>query len=249
MSRLRELFTAAFCAGPIALAPALAPAFDSYDSCVAAVATDPATTVDAADKWARFDGGWPAKHCRALALIAAGAEMQGARELAGIAADAKELPPQVRSEMFAHAGDVFVQLDQLPEAKQSLDRAMNLATEPGPALTLRAAIKAAEGNHRGAVADLSEVIETSGPAADLLILRSESKHATGDLVGARDDANRAIELSPENADAWYRSGQIEAELGNKPGARDAWLRTIDLARGTALAQQAQINLQRMDLGQ
>ncbi|MEM7178235.1 MAG: hypothetical protein AAGD47_02120 [Pseudomonadota bacterium] len=249
MSRLRELFIPTSCAGLIALLPMLATAFESYDSCVAAVATDPATTIDAADKWARFDGGWPAKHCRALALIAAGAEMQGARELAGIAADAKELPPQVRSEMFAHAGDVFLQLDQVPEAKQSLDRALNLATDPAPALTLRAAIKAAEGDHRGAITDLSEVMEASGPAAGLLILRSEARHATGDLVGARDDANRAIGQSPENADAWYRSGQIEAELGNKPGARDAWLKTIDLARGTPLAQQAQINLQRMDLGQ
>ncbi|MBY8977573.1 hypothetical protein KHP62_17295 [Rhodobacteraceae bacterium NNCM2] len=239
----------ALLAPALILPPMTGAAFETYDECVAAVATNPETTIDEADRWARFDGGWPARHCRALALIAAGSDMQGARELVLIATDAIELPSQVRSEMFAHAGQIFLELGFIGEAKQSLDRSLNLAMDKEEALALSAALKANDGDHNGAVRELTKALEESGPKASLLILRSESKQAAGDLVGSRDDATWALELTPENPDAWFRSAQIEAELGNLDGARAAWLNTIDLARGEPIAQAAQINLQLMEAAQ
>ena len=45
----------------------------TYDDCVALVATDPARAGVEAQRWVQAGGGTPARHCRALALLAQGA--------------------------------------------------------------------------------------------------------------------------------------------------------------------------------
>lgn len=223
-------------------------AFENYDACIASIGQNAERTVERADQWARLDGGWPARHCRALALIAVGAKQSGAIELTRIGAEATELPGQARSEIFALAGETFLDVDEIGEAEQSLDRALNLAKDPRPALQLSARLNERRGNAAAAVRDLDKAIKHGPITADLLILRSSARQRAGDLVGARDDAIRAQELSPDDPDVWYQNGQIQALLGNVDAARDAWLRTIDLARGEPLAKAAQISLQKLEAG-
>lgn len=228
--------------------PGAAGAFADYDACVAQIEQAPERTAELAEKWSRLEGGWPARHCRALALIAAGARRVGALELSAIAVEASELPPQSRSELFAHAGEIFVDLDMIDEARQSLDRSLNLAGDPRPALRLSALLNQALGRHRAAFNDLDRAVKHGQPTASLLVLRSAARQRSGDLVGARDDAAWAQEIAPDDPDVWYQRGNVEASLGNADGARDAWLRTIDLARGQPLAHAARTSLQKMEAG-
>ncbi|MEM7238642.1 MAG: hypothetical protein AAF501_12590 [Pseudomonadota bacterium] len=244
MRRLRQIFALAILTMP----PSGAGAFAGYDACVAQIPDAPERTAELAEKWARLDGGWPAQHCRALALIAMGAQRTGAAELTSIAFEATELPRQSRSELFVHAGEIFVELDLMGEARQSLDRALNLAEDPRDALRLSAMINEASGRPQAAINDLDRAIELGPPTSGLLVARSAVRHRAGDLVGARGDASWALELAPNDPDAWFQHGQVEALLGNTDGARDAWLKTIELARGQPLARAAQTSLQRLEAG-
>ncbi|MEL6479570.1 MAG: hypothetical protein AAFR17_19765 [Pseudomonadota bacterium] len=232
----------------IVLAAGPAASVEDYDACTALIAADPARAAAESASWARFDGGWPARHCHALALLALGAERKAALELLEIGAGAGELPPEVRAEMFVDAGEILLDLGELGEAAQAVDRADRLAPRSRGARILSSTLSARFGDWQGAERDLSTAIDQSGVDAELLLLRATAKRRQGDRVGARSDAYWASELAPENPSVWLEIGEVEAALGNRPMARDAWLAAIRLAgEDDPLAAFARQKLQRLEL--
>ena len=110
----------------------------TYDDCVALAGTDPAQAEVEAHRWAQAGGGAPARHCRALALLAQGAGRRAAELMAAIATDDRTLPDQVRSEILIEAGEIYLGLGELALGRAAASRALLLAREPRPALTLSA---------------------------------------------------------------------------------------------------------------
>lgn len=224
-------------------------AVEDYDACIALIATAPEQAVAEADAWSRFDGGWAARHCYALALAATGATRRAAAEMAGIATEAIDLPRDVRADMFVTAGEWFLDLDELGETAQAIDRAERLAPQGHQHLILSAELNAKLGDVQGAIGALNKVLKTRGPAPEPLLLRATLKRRLGDGIGARDDAYWASELGPDLPDVWLEIGQVEAMLGNRDRAREAWLRTIEMAPQDPLAQTARRQLQLLESGQ
>ncbi|MEM0921818.1 MAG: hypothetical protein AAGI13_02160 [Pseudomonadota bacterium] len=232
----------------ICLTAAPAWAVEDYDTCTALIAADPAAAAAGAQVWARFGGGWPARHCHALALLALGAERKAALEIAAIARDASDLPADIRAEMFVEAGEIFLDLGELGETAQAVERADRLDPRSRGARLLSAALAARFGDWAGAEADLTQAIDRAGPDAETLSLRATAKRRGGDAAGARTDAYWAQELAPESPAVWLEIGEVEALLGNRAAARAAWLSAIRLAGAEdPLAGIARQKLQLMDL--
>jgi tetratricopeptide (TPR) repeat protein len=217
-----------------------------YDDCVALAGTDPARAEVEAQRWAQAGGGTPARHCRALALLAQGAGHRAAELMVAIAADDRTLPDEVRSEILIEAGEIYLGLDELARGHGVAARALLLAREPRAALTLSARLKAAEGDWQGAVNDLDGALARGEPDAGLLVLRASARLHLGEQVAARADLLWAAEIAPELASVWLERGALEALGGDRDAARAAWLRAIELDRNGIVGEAARLRLQTMD---
>lgn len=228
----------------LAASPALA--VEDYDACVALVERDPARAEIEAGRWIAAGGGTPARHCRALALFAQGAERRAAGLLAEIAAEDRTLPGQVRAEMLVQAGEIHLGLADLAAARAAVERAMRVATDPRPVLVLSARLEAEAGNWQAAASALDHALARGEPDAEILVLRAAARQRLGQLVAARADLAWAEELAPDLPELWLEKGAVEAASGNRDAARAAWLKAIELDRDGPVAEAARLRLQRME---
>jgi tetratricopeptide (TPR) repeat protein len=218
----------------------------TYDDCVALAGADPARAEAEAGRWVRAGGGSPARHCRALALLAQGAGRRAAELMVAIASDDRTLPDAVRSEMLIEAGEIYLGLGELAVGQSVASRALLLAPEPRAALTLSARLKAEQGDWRGSVNDLDGALARGAPDAGLLVLRASARLHLGEWVAARADLLWAAEIGPELASVWLERGTLEAANGNRDAARAAWLKAIELDRDSVVAEAARLRLQMME---
>jgi tetratricopeptide (TPR) repeat protein len=219
-----------------------------YDDCVALTATDPAQAENQATRWIQSGGGAPARHCRALAMLALGAEYKAAGLMVAIATDDRTLPDEVRADMLIEAGEIYLGLGELSLGSSVVTQALSLAPEPRAALTLSAQLKAAQGDWRGAVGDLNDALSGGQSDADLLVLRASARRRLGDQVAARADLSWAAELAPDLASIWLEQGILEAASQNPDAARAAWLKAIELSNDEdgVVGEAARLRLQRME---
>lgn len=232
----------------VILAAGAAPAVENYDDCVKLVEQDPAQAEVAAGRWAAAGGGTPARHCRALALLAHGAERRAAELMTAIAVEDRTLPNQVRAEILVEAGRIYLGLADLAAGRAAADRAMKLASDPRPVLVLSARLSAEAGDWRGAVAELEHALARGEPNAEILVLRASARLHLGENVAARADLAWAAELDPDYPALWLEKGAVEAAMGHRDAARAAWLRAIELDRDGAVAEAARLRLQKMEAG-
>ncbi len=225
-----------------------ASAVESYDECVALIAADAAGAEREAAAWARSGGGAAARHCRALALIATGAGSAAIDELLGIAAEEPDLTAQARAEVLVQAGEMLLDEGDGVTARAVANQALSLAPGDPDATALSAAVRLADGDAAGAVAEIDATMASGDATARLLVLRSAAERRLGDFVAARDDAQRATELAPKSPSAWLERGRVAARIGDRQDARDALLRAVSLDRGGKLGLAAQNALQRMEAG-
>jgi len=217
-----------------------------YDDCVALAGADPLRAEVEAQRWTQAGGGTPARHCRALALLARGAGRRAAELMVAIAADDRTLPDEVRSEILIEAGEIYLGLGEIALGRGVASRALLLAREPRAALTLSARLKAERGDWRGAVNDLDGALARGEPDAGLLVLRASARLHLGEWVAARADLLWAAEIEPDLATVWLERGALEAANGNRDAARAVWLRAIELDRDGSVGAAARLRLQKME---
>lgn len=221
---------------------------EPYDDCIALVAADPARAEVEALRWVESGGAAPARHCRALALLAQGAERRAAGLIVEITTDDRTLPDAVRSDMLIEAGEIYLGLGEVSLGRSAAARALRMAREPRAALTLSARLNAREGKWNGAVSDLDDALADGEPDAELLVLRASARLHLGDRVAARGDLLRATEIAPELASVWLERGTLEAASDDRDAARAAWLKAIELDRDGIVAETARLRLQWMEAG-
>ncbi|MEM7742759.1 MAG: hypothetical protein AAF409_03525 [Pseudomonadota bacterium] len=220
-----------------------------YDTCVDLVETAPEDAVRLAGEWVRYgDGGAGARHCYALALVAVGAQSQAVDELLDLAAEETELSAEARVDVLVQAGELLLVLEEPAAAGLAATEALRLMPNARSALALRGAVRVDQGDLEGGVADFNAALATGQPVARFLIRRAAARRILGALVAARDDAVFATEVDDKLPEAWLERGRVEARLGDKPAARMSLLEAIALDRDGETGRQAQLALQRMEVG-
>jgi tetratricopeptide (TPR) repeat protein len=213
---------------------------------VALAKTDPARAEIEAQRWLQAGGGSPAQHCRALALLAQGAELSAAGLMVKIATEDRTLPDEVRSEMLLEAGEIYLGRHAVAEGKAAAEGALLLAQEPRPVLTLSARLKAEEEDWRGAARDLNVALARGEPDAELLVLRASARRQLGELPGAADDLRQAAKIAPDLPELWLERGALAADGGDRDAARADWLRAIELDREGAVGEAARLRIQLLE---
>ena len=217
----------------------------TYESCLALLPEDPAGALALLATWA--DGGVPAKHCQALALIADDRVADGAAILEALA-DAPGLPPRTRALALEQAAEAWVQARAWDRASRVIGRALTLAPDDGDLLVRRARIAAL--NHQDAMAidDLSRVLQASPDRADALLIRAMVWRRMDQADRARADIDRAAALAPDDAEILLERGIQRQRDGDLVGARDDWRRVVTLDPDSEAADLAEQNLALLNAG-
>ncbi|MBI3723530.1 tetratricopeptide repeat protein [bacterium] len=104
-----------------------------------------------------------------------------------------------------------------------------LEAEAGPReLSERAISRSAQGDHDGAIADLTKAIDRDPSSASHWAVRGYCKYLKDDWDGAIADCSRALELDPHELVAWNTRGMARAEKGDPEGALADVSRAIEL---------------------
>lgn len=235
-----------------------------YRACLAEVRNDPRVALEAAALWRDHEGGVPAKHCTAAALLALDRPEEAAAwldEAAGDVAEGQGLDARGASggkllvaELKAQAGNAWMIAGNYEKAHAAFTEAIARLPLNVPALADllidRARAAAGLGQFDRAVSDLSRVIDQLPPRdpaalADLHVLRATAQRYLQSLDEAELDLARALALDPDNGEALFERGVVRRIAGDDAGAREDWERVAELYPGSDTAELALDNLELM----
>lgn len=224
-----------------------------YDACIAKVAADPNEAFENALAWQTLGGGTPAKHCAALALIAAGHPGEGAVRLERIAADPGGAGNALRAEALSQAGDAWVAGADYEAALRDYRAAAQLAHEAGLGRVTearyrlnRAEIALMAGYASEALIDAGSAIDLA-PTAGAYTLRARLRREARDFGAAAADIDAALRLAPGAPDTVLERGLLARDQGRLRDAREDLLDVILADEKSPLADLARQVLQDLDL--
>jgi tetratricopeptide (TPR) repeat protein len=234
-------------AQPRAAQPRTEAAKKRYAACIALVKSDPHKALSRASAWGQRNGGLPADHCLALALVALKQYADAAKELERIATAMAQPPNPLRPEVLDQEGNAWLLADNAKQAYGSFSAAVALAPEDADYLTDRARAAIALGDYGDAARDLTMALRYDPTRINLYILRAEARRKLGQIQLAVEDADTALALNPDSVRALVERGILREDLGDAKGAEQDWLSVVRLAPDTAAAAEAQAHIQTLAL--
>ncbi|EKV26857.1 TPR repeat protein [Caenispirillum salinarum AK4] len=218
-----------------------------YAQCMELAETRPDRAWELAGQWAGLAGGEPARHCQAVALIGLGEYAEAATRLEKLA-EVSRAAEALRAGMLAQAAQAWLMADNAERAYAVQSTALELLPGDPALLTDRALTLVEAGDVRGAIDDLTRVLDARPRDAGALALRASAFRMAGDPVPARADLDRALSIDPAHPAALLEKGILARQSGDVATARAAWLALLDAAPDSPEADTARAHLQVMDGG-
>ncbi len=219
----------------------------TYESCLAALADDPAGAAAIAESWQASGGGDGAAHCQGLALIALGKPAEGAAELEQLAQHSAA-PPLARASVLGQAAQARLMVGQSQESRTDATAALDLAPGDTELLIMRASAEGTLGAYQDAVDDLNDALSHDASRGDALVARAVLRRKMGQLDLAQADVAQALALDPDNADALLERGILRQRMGDRTGARADWERARGADPDSTTADLADQNLSLLEAG-
>ena len=216
-----------------------------YDNCLKETVSNPAAALDLATKW--NNGGPPAQHCAALALVGLKRYSEAAQKL-----DALGRAPgmgELRPALFDQAGNAWLLAGEISKAIASFEGALALSSRDPDTYVDLARAQAMQSDWPDVESDLNAALSLSPNRIDLLVLRASARRAQNLLTEARADIQSALAISPGNPDAMLERGSIERDSGNFVKARADFQSTLKLRPSPQTEDAAQRNLAALDAAQ
>ncbi len=231
-----------------------------YRACMAMVESDPQQALETAQDWRKKGGGQPAGHCEAAAAFALGRFIDAATDLEALArgprapnADATVDDPRtiqlLRASLWAQAAHAWLSADRPEEAERAAAEAQKLQPRDPSPLVLHARALAAQHRWIEAVADLDRAINLNPKLADAYVFRASALRQMRALDRAATDLDAALALDPQHPEALLERGILRRLQGNDAGARADWTALVAAAPKTPAAEEARLNMEKMDKGE
>jgi tetratricopeptide (TPR) repeat protein len=222
----------------------------AYEDCLLQVEAAPEEAYERAMSWAAVDGGAPARHCAAVALIAMGHYAEAGRRLEALANDlARSGQAGLSVDALAQAGNAWLLAGDLERANAVQSAALKQAPDHLELLVDRARTLGQAKNYGDALTDLDRALALAPGRADILIYRASARRFLGDNAGALEDVERALVLAPDNPEGLLERGILRRLGGDLDGARADWQRAAILAEGLPTGAAAQANIAKLELGE
>jgi tetratricopeptide (TPR) repeat protein len=221
-----------------------------YEDCLLQVDAAPDEAYERAMSWAALDGGAPAEHCAAVALIALGHYSEAGKRLEALANRlARSGEADLSLGALAQAGNAWLLAGDLERAYAVQTTALEQAPDNVELLVDRAVTLAAAANYGDARADLDRALALAPGRPDILIYRASARRYLGDMSGALEDVEQALTLDPDNPEGLLERGILRRLANDLDGARADWQRAATLAEGLPTGDAAQANIAKLELGE
>jgi tetratricopeptide (TPR) repeat protein len=219
----------------------------TYESCLAALASDPAGASAIAEAWQSNGGGDGAAHCQGLALIALGKPEAGAALLEQLA-QRSSAPPLARASVLSQAVQARLMVGQADDARADATAALALSPADTELLIMRASAEGELGAYQPAVEDLNQALLLDGSRSDALVSRAVLRRQMGQLDKAQADVALALARDPDDPDALLERGILRQRMGDVAGAQADWEHARGADPNSTTADLAEQNLSLLEAG-
>ncbi|UYN95684.1 MAG: tetratricopeptide repeat protein [Enhydrobacter sp.] len=212
-----------------------------YTDCMAQARRDPLRALPMAEKWMADGGGMGARHCVALAMFGSGRHVQAALQFEAMARDMGQDRPGLRAELWAQAGQAWMEAGQAENAVAAQSRALELKPGDVELWVDRGISLAALRAWPRAISDFDRALALNPGGVEILILRAAAWRNAGDPIKARADADRALGLARDHSEALLERGFAELARGDRMAAANDFnkvLRLVPTGSDAALRAQA-----------
>lgn len=230
----RSLLLVVLCSGPSAIAQTHDPFgvgpdhLRRYTECMALARRDPLRALPAAEKWMAEGGGMGARHCVALAMFESGKHLQAATQFEAMARDMGQDRPGLRAELWAQAGQAWIEAGQAENAAAAQSRAIDLKASDPELWVDRGLSYAAMRAWPRAITDFDRALALKPGNVEVLVLRAAAWRNAGDTAKALADAERALQIAKDHADALLERGFARLARGDRQAASVDFIRVLSL---------------------
>jgi tetratricopeptide (TPR) repeat protein len=189
-----------------------------YDACLKQARSDPLKALPLAEKWHADGGGLAARHCVAVAMFQAGRYVQAAAQFEAIARDMGQDRPKVRTELWAQAGQAWLEAGGAEKAAEAQSRALEVTPNDADLWVDRALSYAAMAAWPRAISDLDQALKLRPNNLEILVLRAAAWRNAGNPTRALDDANRALWIAADHSEALLERGFAYLARGERAPA-------------------------------
>lgn len=218
-----------------------------YQACMALLDRDPAGALDSAVAWEKQGGGDPARHCKALALIRTGQVEDGALELERVGEAMPQAEAPLAAELFAQAGQAWTRSGNLQRALYAQNQGLKLNPKDVELLIDRAMTYGNAGMYFEALDDLNAAADLTPDNPEIYAMRAAAYRQLDTPELAQENVDRALKLSPSHPSALLERGYLRRAKGDLEGARHDWLTVIQVMPNTDIAEEAQRNIEKLDI--
>lgn len=227
--------------------PGPATASRQYAACMTLARKTPPKALDMARAWQARDGGGPARHCAAVALLGMGRHADAADALQALADDGTDgRIIALRPDILGQAGNAWLIADQPEKAMRALDRALALRPDDVDLLIDRAVALTSLKRYWDALGDLNRALVLAPRRPEALVFRAGAHREVDALDLAEADINRALLLSPGDPGALLELGLILNRRADPEGAKAAWRELLETSPDSANAKVARRYLLKLD---
>ncbi|HUA56312.1 MAG TPA: hypothetical protein VMB81_29275 [Candidatus Sulfotelmatobacter sp.] len=246
---VRRFLCVVSCLGLVAGAAQAAPddRDREYGDCLREINRDAAAAFDTASTWVERGGGFPARHCAALALMKMGQYEHAATELEHLATDMAHGEADLSVDALAQAAQAWIMAHKPERAYADQTAALKLRPRDVDLLIDRAITLGEAKNYWEAIDDLNAALEINPQRADALVLRASAYRYVDSLSMASEDVAAALKIDPRNPDALAERGIVRRLTNDPAGARQDWLTVLRTAPDSPAADIARDNLAKLDV--
>ena len=214
-----------------------------YAECMKLARGEPLKALPMAEKWMGEGGGLGARHCVALAMFQSGKYAQAAAQFEAMARDMGQERPGLRAELWAQAGQAWMEAGAAEKASQAQSRALELKTDDPDLWVDRGLSYAAMQAWPRAIGDFDRAIRLRQDDVEVLVLRAAAWRNARDPRRALEDANRALTIAPDHSEALLERGFAYLAQGTRDAANRDFERVLRLVPpSSAAARRAEAGL-------
>jgi len=197
-----------------------------YTECMKLARAEPLRALPLAEKWNGEGGGFGARHCVAVAMFQAGKYPQSAAQFEAIARDMGQDRPGLRAELWAQAGQAWIEANQADKAAQAQTRAIELKGNDPDLWIDRGLSNAAMLAWPRAVSDFDQALRLRPDDVEILVLRAAAWRNAGNPGQALSDVSRALKIAPDHTQALLERGFANLARGDRSQANDDFNRVL-----------------------
>lgn len=236
---------------------------DFYTQCVKLSENSPESAERVAGDWRDRGGGFPARHCLALALAGEGKYREAAETLETMAEDFRvaeggqagqalsTFDRSMIADIYGQAGNAWLLAGEPIRAYDILTAGISEATASSQAalelLIDRARASAATEDFDAALVDLDAAQAIEPDRADIYVFRANAHRVLEHWDEAKADIDRALEIDPRHLGALLERGNLKRIEGDDDGARQDWLAILSADPESPVADAARKNIESMDV--